>query len=65
MKEMAQDGRCAICNGKFEFMCVDHCHKTGKVRDLLCNLCNLMVGVSRESTEILGSAMEYLKKHKE
>jgi hypothetical protein len=34
-----QDGRCALCPGKPTN--VDHCHKTGKVRGILCNSCNL------------------------
>jgi hypothetical protein len=42
-----QNGGCAICeikhNNKRRF-CVDHCHKTNKVRGLLCNGCNTGVG---------------------
>lgn len=42
-----QGGGCAICgirhNHKRRF-CIDHCHKTNKVRGLLCNGCNIGLG---------------------
>ena len=42
-----QNGKCAICgkshNNKRRF-CIDHCHKTNKIRGLLCNGCNTGVG---------------------
>src|ERR1700682_4474861 len=31
-----QHGACAICERKFKKLCVDHCHKTRKLRRLLC-----------------------------
>ena len=40
---------------------VDHCHTTGKVRGLLCNHCNLMLGHSRDNTDTLRRAIDYLK----
>lgn len=42
-----QKGGCAICEMKHNHkrrFCVDHCHKTNKVRGLLCNGCNTGVG---------------------
>jgi hypothetical protein len=44
----AQGGVCAICGRTPESgsrLFVDHCHATGVVRALLCNTCNLAVGV--------------------
>jgi hypothetical protein len=43
----SQKGRCAACgslprNGRP--LCVDHCHKTGIVRGLLCDHCNIVAG---------------------
>ena len=40
-----QEGRCKICDRKLHRNCaVDHDHKTGAVRSLLCSKCNLEVG---------------------
>jgi hypothetical protein len=62
-----QNYSCAICkgtdvkgNGKKHFH-VDHNHKTGKVRGLLCSHCNTAIGKLQESEEILINALEYLK----
>jgi hypothetical protein len=60
----AQNGQCAICCVK-SALCVDHCHKNGNVRELLCNSCNTLLGHAKESEDILRSAIEYLKKFKQ
>ena len=66
---VAQDGRCAICRkipttgphkGK---LAVDHCHTSGKVRGLLCNICNVGLGHSEDSVERLQTAILYLQRH--
>lgn len=41
---------------------VDHDHKTGLVRGLLCSLCNAMLGFARENTATLRMAIAYLEK---
>lgn len=62
----AQNGVCAICNqapkgkGKNSTLHVDHDHETGKVRALLCNRCNLVIGHLEEDPDLLQSAIEYL-----
>ena len=68
-----QDGKCAICKkeekekdgqrGTALNLSVDHCHKTGKVRGLLCRQCNIGIGRLQESIEVLQSAIDYLKSH--
>lgn len=63
-----QLGSCAICEKELEFIGqhthVDHDHKTGKVRGILCNLCNHLIGESLENTIILRKAIDYLEEHK-
>jgi hypothetical protein len=63
--ESAQEGLCAICgrpepSGKN--MAVDHCHKTGKVRGLLCHLCNRSLGGFGDDPEVVRAALTYLLK---
>ena len=60
----AQNGSCAICNYKFGQkigdMKVDHNHSTGKVRGLLCDLCNRGLGMFRDNQDNLTKAISYL-----
>jgi hypothetical protein len=68
-----QGNRCAICHThkddidhasfKHNSLVIDHDHKTGKVRGLLCPTCNLMVGHAQESPERLMNGAAYLTKH--
>jgi hypothetical protein len=63
-----QKGLCAICqkppsgntavNGR---MCVDHDHKTGKVRKLLCFNCNTAIGKLNDDPELFKRAINYLE----
>lgn len=62
-----QNGVCAICDGinkSGRRLSVDHNHKTGKIRALLCDHCNHLLGQAKENIIILQSAIDYLKKHK-
>lgn len=59
-----QNGQCAICPFLFETVYaahVDHDHKTGGVRGLLCSSCNLMIGKSKDNIVILQKAIDYLR----
>lgn len=61
-----QDGLCAICGqpprGQRR-LGVDHCHETGKVRQLLCHPCNSGMGLLGDNIETLQRAIAYLEKH--
>jgi hypothetical protein len=41
----------------------DHCHTTGKVRGILCQRCNLILGHARDRIAVLKAAIAYLEKH--
>jgi len=63
-----QDNKCLICNtdvfvGKGKKLHVDHCHKTGKIRGLLCQNCNTGLGQFKDNINNLENAIKYLKNH--
>ncbi len=58
-----QDGVCAICNRhqRYRRLSIDHSHSNGKVRGLLCNFCNRLLGKFGDSPIRLRKAAEYLE----
>jgi hypothetical protein len=54
-----QFGKCAICSLE-DKLYVDHCHKTGDVRGLLCNKCNSGIGFLNDDPTLLNNAYKYL-----
>ena len=56
-----QNGDCKICSKNFSRLCVDHDHKSGKVRGLLCHHCNTMLGLALDDISTLTNAINYLK----
>lgn len=69
-----QNGVCAICkkpettkhnnSDKTRALAVDHDHKTGKVRGLLCGRCNQAIGLLDDNEERMALAILYIQKHK-
>ncbi len=69
-----QKGNCAVCGtkqkikdkyGNFRRLAVDHDHKTGKVRQLLCGPCNTSIGLIKENVKTLNKMIDYIKKHED
>ena len=61
----AQSGRCAICLVAFtETPHVDHCHTTGRVRDLLCSPCNRGLGIVDDDVHRLRAMADYVEAHR-
>jgi len=64
-----QKGLCRICResetlkykDNITNLSVDHCHKTGKVRGLLCRKCNKAIGLFKENVHYLKRVIKYLE----
>lgn len=76
MMLFSQNHACAICkqhkslntkdkNGKPRNLAVDHCHKTNKVRGLLCYSCNLALGMLKDDVLNARALIEYLEKYEQ
>lgn len=68
-----QNGKCASCGeeqiiydkfGNLRRLAVDHDHATGEVRQLLCNTCNVALGMINDDVRKLQCLIEYVKRHK-
>ena len=67
-----QQGSCSICSidlpdlmlyeGRKRGYAIDHNHETGKFRGILCLTCNTLLGMAKDSSEILKNAIQYLDK---
>ena len=67
-----QDHKCKVCGcNETSTRCthghlvVDHCHTTGKVRSLLCDMCNKTLGYTKDSIEQLQALIDYLNAHQD
>lgn len=75
IKLSSQNNVCAICyepeisfcskSQKIKSLAVDHNHKTGKIRGLLCTKCNSALGKLRESPIIITNMLKYITKYLE
>lgn len=65
-----QEGRCAICKDELPDLmayenrrrgyAIDHNHETGEFRGILCLKCNSLLGMAKDSPEVLEKAKHYL-----
>lgn len=64
---LEQKGCCYICKNHQSLfqrsLAVDHCHRTGKVRALLCDKCNVALGLVDDNIELLKLMISYLSTH--
>ena len=64
---LAQESKCSICSGSIAGDCykstpmVDHCHKTGAIRGLLCRHCNCALGLFDDDPDTIASAASHLR----
>ncbi len=68
-----QKGLCAVCNQPETLvhhltkqtspLSIDHCHVSGRVRQLLCNRCNTTLGKVADDPALLRRLADYLEKH--
>ena len=64
-----QGGVCAIClqpekimhSGKIKRLSVDHDHKTGKIRGILCHRCNTTLGQYEDNPDLMRNLITYLE----
>lgn len=60
----AQDFKCVGCREALNLdrrTHIDHCHKTGRVRGILCHFCNLVLGQAKDRAEVLRRLADYLE----
>jgi hypothetical protein len=65
--KIQQNNKCAICNKPFvssKHTHIDHNHKTGTIRQLLCRDCNVGLGNFKEDVEVMKFAINYLERWK-
>lgn len=68
----AQHGKCALCGEEMERdkgktgrkVVIDHNHETGRIRGLVHRMCNLLLGLVGDDTEILRKAITYLEEYR-
>jgi hypothetical protein len=64
-KLLEQNGACAVCKNPPSGRCldVDHDHKNGRVRGLLCMSCNLALGKLRDDPILIEALLLYRRSY--
>lgn len=62
--ELYKVQKCSICDKDLNIKkCIDHNHKTGVVRKVICHNCNIIIGLAKEETKTLEKIIFYIKEH--
>lgn len=66
---LEQQGKCKVCethqDNLEKELAVDHCHKTGKIRGLLCVRCNRAIGLLEDRIDLLEKSINHLRQYEE
>ena len=57
---LKQNNKCKICEREMNLPQIDHNHTTGKIRGLLCNPCNMAIGLLKEDIKVFYNAISYI-----
>ena len=57
-----KSGGCDLCGTKSGKLNIDHCHNSGRVRGVLCNACNLMIGWLERAHANMDKIKSYLER---
>ena len=58
--KMYEVDTCKICDEYMYKKCIDHDHATGKVRGMICQNCNVLLGHAKDDIDILQKCIKYL-----
>lgn len=70
MREFSSVTNCAICDDTLTRgrgllgRVIDHCHETGRIRDVLCGACNRGLGCAKDSPDRLRKMALYIEAHR-
>lgn len=59
----SQGGHCASCGRSGKQLVIDHSHRTGKVRGLICQRCNVLIGYMERDSESVAKCRSFIEKH--
>jgi hypothetical protein len=63
-REALKEGKsCEVC-GSTSNLVIDHCHVNGHMRGILCNKCNVALGMANDSVDRLLELIEYIQAYR-
>ena len=61
-EELMSNDNCAVCGCTMIKKCIDHDHKTKKIRGVLCTNCNTALGLFKDNVSVMKDAIQYLER---